>query len=163
MTARRSFLIGLFGVALAPLCKSAQAKPELIAPADIRISLDDNWKEILEARARDIEQMRALGLNPDRLLATFPLRENGPPSGAFVPASWRGTGRVNPVEGGVIAVSFDTSEGVVRLLLNIDSARSAAESLLCELRHYSWTNSQSKISLGAPSDAVSTPDEGRNV
>jgi hypothetical protein len=60
----------------------------------------------------------------------------------FTPATWRGTTAVNPATRGEIGVSFDTPDGVVRLILPIDSARAAAETILdyLELNLSSPTN-----------------------
>jgi hypothetical protein len=89
----------------------------------------------------------------------------GPPSGAFVPADWRGTTRVDVATRQVIGVSFNTAGEPVRLLLSTDSARRVAESILHELQvdYERGTNSQSATSTGAPSVDVSRPEDGVNV
>jgi hypothetical protein len=60
----------------------------------------------------------------------------------FTSATWRGTTAVNPATRNEIGVSFDTADGVVRLMLPIDSARAAAETILdyLELNLRSPTN-----------------------
>lgn len=63
----------------------------------------------------------------------LPDRSDGPPSGAFTPAEWRGS-TFNKANG-LIGVSFDTTEGPVRLLLTVGSAASCAASIndrVCE-------------------------------
>ncbi len=88
----------------------------------------------------------------------------GPASGAFVPAAWRGTTRVNIASGEVMGVSFNTAGEPVRLLLSVDSAKAVAESILYELgvAQARRTNSQSATQSGAPRVDGSTPEDGRS-
>ena len=83
----------------------------------------------------------------------FPKPEQGPASGAFVPAAWRGVTGPGP-DGPVVGVSFDTPDGPLRLLLRVESAALLGRALAPYLN----TRCQSPRSDGSPSVAVSTPE-----
>ena len=90
-----------------------------------------------------------------------PDRSDGPPSGAFTPAEWRGS-TFNEANG-LIGVSFDTTEGPVRLLLTMESAVSCAESITDQVvEFFERTCSHAPSSCGIPNTDVS-PHEGKNV
>lgn len=76
----------------------------------------------------------------------------------FVPAKWRGT---TATDGKTIGVSFNATDGsIIRLALEVDSARKAAESILHYLEaQQSGTNSHSEKSSGSPSLEVSAQRE----
>lgn len=78
----------------------------------------------------------------------------------FQPATWRGT---TNTDGKVIGVSFDRLDGqVVRLALDLRSARHLAESVLEFLRDYEErTNRQSERSSGSP-NCDGSPHEGQS-
>lgn len=81
-------------------------------------------------------------------------------STSFLPARWRGT---TNTDGSVIGVSFDTGADVVRLALDLDSARNLAESLSEFLDAYTVrTNSHSERSSGIP-NRDGSPTEGQSV
>lgn len=92
---------------------------------------------------------------------SFPRRENGPPSGAFVPVVWRGTAFDAEAVSDPVAISFECEDGsVIRLLLCRESARNAGETLLEAVQGVAvLTSSHPESSSGRPSVAVSAPEE----
>lgn len=91
---------------------------------------------------------------------TFPRREDGPPSGAFIPVVFRGIA-FNPASLiDAIGISFDREDGsVIRLLLTHEEARNAALGLFeCATVCQFFTRRHSAISSGNPSVDVSAQD-----
>lgn len=128
-----------------------------------------SWDSYLPLRDETLATIRDVPSRQSRLMgekspeAVMPNRRS---MSSFTPATWRGTTSVNRVTGAEMGVSFDTADGVVRLLLPVHYARHLAESVLEQLEHYEdsiRTNSQSETSLGNPSVDVSMPEEGENV
>lgn len=81
---------------------------------------------------------------------------------SYEEAEWRGT---LPVDGaGRIGLSFNKADGeIVRLSLDLDSARSVLEMFIEYLAEYQERRSHSDTSSGMPSVEGSTPQEGKEV
>ena len=91
----------------------------------------------------------------------FPDRKNGPASGAFVPAVFRGV-TTNPRLGvDLVGLSLDTEGGsVCRLLISVETAKTISAALAESVSQFDvLTNTQSEKSSGNSSVDVSMQRE----
>jgi len=75
-------------------------------------------------------------------MSKFPNREDGPPSKAFVPVTWRGTAANPESPKDVIGISFNCEDGnVVRLLMTHECARQVAATLQTQVTLFDYFTS----------------------